>query len=74
MVTGAEHGQTGDEAWTIMTMYGAECMSNCAHILGFFVWYMGQNARKRTTNEKRKDYADYDQHAKTLLPCFMTAK
>ena len=74
METGAEHGHTGEEAWTIMTMDGAECMSSGVHILGFFVGHMGYNSHKRTTNEKRKDYADYDQNAKTLLPCFMQAK
>ena len=41
MVTGSEHGHTGEEAWTIMTMYGAECMSSGVHILGFFVGRMG---------------------------------
>jgi len=89
METGAKHGHTGEEAWTIMTMDGAECMSSgvhimtmdgaeCmssgVHILGFFVGHMGYNSHKRTTNEKRKDYADYDQNAKTLLQCFMKAK
>jgi hypothetical protein len=74
METGAEHGHTGEEAWTIMTMDGAECMSSCVHILGFFVGHMGYNSHKRTTNVKRKDYADYDQNAKTLLQCFMKAK
>ena len=65
---------TGEEAWTIMTMDGAECMSSGVHILGFFVGHMGYNSHTRTTNEKRKDYADYGQNAKTLLPCFMKAK
>ena len=37
METGAEHGRTGEEAWTIMTMDGAECMSSGVRILGFFV-------------------------------------
>ena len=41
METGAEHGHTGEEAWNIMTMDGAECMSSGLHILGFFVDYMG---------------------------------
>ena len=41
METGAEHGHTGEEAWTIMTMDGAECMSSGARILGFFVGHMG---------------------------------
>ena len=41
METGAKHGQTGEEAWTIMTMDGAECMSSGVHILGFFVGHMG---------------------------------
>ena len=41
METGAEHGRTGEEAWTIMTMDGAECMSSGVHILGFFVGHMG---------------------------------
>ena len=57
-----------------MTMDGAECMSSGVHILGFFVGHMGYNSHKRTTNEKRKDYANYDQNAKTSLPCFMKAK
>ena len=74
METGAKHGHTGEEAWTIMTMDGAECMSSGVHILGFFVGHMGYNSHKRTTHEKRKDSADYDQGAKTLLPCFMKAK
>ena len=74
METGAEHDHTGEEACTVMTMDGAERMSNGVHILGFFVGHMGYNAQKRTTNEKRKDYADYDQNAKTLLQCFMKAK
>ena len=74
METGAEHGRTGEEAWTIMTMDCDEVMSNGVHILGFFVGHMGYNSHKRTTNGKRKDYANYDQIAKTLLPCFMKAK
>ncbi len=37
MDTGAKHGHTGEEAWTIVTMDGAECMGSGAHILGFFV-------------------------------------
>ena len=41
METGAKHGHTGEEAWTIMTMDGAECMSSGVHILGFFVGHMG---------------------------------
>ena len=41
METGAEHGHTGEEAWTIVTIYGAECMSSGVHILGFFVGHMG---------------------------------
>ena len=41
MDTGAEHGHTGEEAWAIMTMDGAECMSSGVHILGFFVGHMG---------------------------------
>ena len=73
METGAKHGHTGEEAWTIMTMDGAECMTNGVHILGLFVVHMGYNSHKRTTNEKRKDYADYDLDTKTLLPCFMKA-
>ena len=58
----------------MMTMDGAECMSNGVHRLGLFVGHMGYNAHKRTTHDKRKDYADYDQNANTLLPCFMKAK
>ena len=73
METGAERGHTGEEAWTIMTMDGAECMSSGVHILGFFVGHMGYNSHKRTTNEKRKGYADYDLETKTLLPCCMTS-
>ena len=57
-----------------MTMDGAECMSSGVHILGFFVGDMGYNPHKGTTNAKRKDYVDYNQDAKTLLPCFMKAK
>ena len=41
METGAEHGHTGEEASTIMTKDGAECMSSGVHILGFFVGHMG---------------------------------
>ncbi len=41
METGAEHGHDGEEAWAIMTMDGAECMSSGDHILGFIVGYMG---------------------------------
>ena len=74
METGAERGHTREEAWAVMAMYGEEVMSNAVHILGFFVWYMGYYSRNRTTNEKRKDYADYDLDTKTLLPCFMKAK
>ena len=68
METGAERGHTGDEARTIMTMDGEEVMSNVVHILGFFVGHMGYNSHKRTTNEKRKDYADYDMDW-TPRPC-----
>ena len=57
-----------------MTMDGEEVMSNVVHMLGRFIGYMGYNSHKRTTNEKRKDYADYDLDTKTLLPCFMKAK
>ena len=67
METGAQHGHVGEEAWTIMTMDGAECMSSGVHTLGFVVGHMGYNSHKRTTNEKRKDYANYDQETKTLL-------
>ena len=74
MEIGAEHGHTREEAWTIMTMDGGECMSNGVHILGFFVGYMGYNLHKRTTNDKRRDYVDFDLDTKTLLPCFMKAK
>jgi hypothetical protein len=74
METGAEHGHTGEEAWTVMTMDGAECMSNGVHILGFCVWNMGYNSHKALRAKKRKDDADYDLDTKTLLPCFMTAK
>ena len=74
METGAEHGHTGEEAWAIMNMDGAERMSSGVHILGCFVEHMGYNSHKRTTNTKRKDYADHDQDAKTLLPCFTKAK
>ena len=41
METGAEHGHTGEEAWTIVAMDGAECMSSGVRILGFFVGHMG---------------------------------
>ena len=41
METGAEQGHTGEEAWAIMTMDGAECVSSGVHILGFFVGHMG---------------------------------
>ena len=74
METGAEHGHTGKEAWAIMTMDGAECMSSGVHILGFFSGHKGYNTHKRTTNAKRKDHADYGQNTKTLLPCFMKEK
>ena len=74
METVAAHGHTGEEAWTIMTMDGEECMSNGVHILGLFVWHMGYNARKRTTHKKRKDYFDCDVDTKTLLQCFVKAK
>ena len=39
METVAAHGHTGEEAWTIMTMDGEECMSSGVHILGVFVDY-----------------------------------
>ena len=68
MDTGAEHGHAGEEAWTIMTMDGAECMSSGVHILRFCVGHMGYILHKRITNAKRKDYADSDQDTKTLLP------
>ena len=55
METGAKHGHTGEAAWTIMTMDGAECMSSGVHILCFFIGHMGWNSHNRTTNEKRKD-------------------
>ncbi len=58
----------------IMTMDGDEVMRNGVHILGFFVGHMGYNSHKRTTHEKRKDYADHDMDTKTLLPCCMKAK
>ena len=74
MKTGAKHGHAGEEAWAIMAMYGAECMSNGVNILGFFDGYMGYNSHNRTTHEKRNAYADYDLDTKTLLPCFMQAK
>ena len=74
METGAEHGRTGEEAWTIMTMDGEECMSSGVHILGVFVGYMGWNAHRRITNEKRRNYVDFDVDTKNLLPCFMKAK
>ena len=74
METVAEHGHTGEEAWTIMTMDGEECMSSGVHILGVFVGYMGWNSHRRTTHEKRKDYFDCAVDTKTLLPCFMKAK
>ena len=73
METGAEHGHTGEDAWTIMTMDGEEVLSSGVHILGFFVGYMGYIAHKRTTNDKRRDYADLDLDT-NLLPCFMKAK
>ena len=61
METGDEHGHTGEEAWTIITMDGAECMSSGVHIYGASSFgYMGYHSHKRTTNGKRKDYADYD--------------
>ena len=42
METGAEHGRTGEEAWTIMTMDGAECMSSGVHIhTGLLCWAHG---------------------------------
>jgi hypothetical protein len=42
METGAEHGHTGEEAWTIMTMDGAECMSSGVHIhTGLLCWAHG---------------------------------
>ena len=74
METVAERGHTGKDAWAIMTMDGEECMRSGVHILGVFVGYMGWNAHKRTTNEKRKDYFDCDVDTKTLLPCIMKAK
>ena len=52
METVAEHGHTGEEAWTTITMDGAECMSSGVHILGFFVGHMGYNSHKRTTYKK----------------------
>ena len=73
MDIGAEHGHIGEEAWTIMIMDGEEVMSSGVHILGFFVGYMGYNAHKRTTNEKRKRYVDCDLDT-NLLPSFMRAK
>ena len=73
METKAQQGHAGEEACTIMTMDGLECMSSGFHILGVFVGYMGWTAHKRTTNEKRKDYAGFDV-SMDLLPCFMKAK
>ena len=57
-----------------MTMDGEECMSSGWHILGVFVGYMGYNAHKRTTPEKRKDDFGCVVDTKTLLQCFMQAK
>ena len=74
METVAERGHTGEEAWTIMTMDGEECMSSGVHILGVFVGYMGWNAHRQTTNDKRRNYVDFDVDTKNLLPCFMKAK
>ena len=54
-----------------MTMDGSECMNSGVHILGFFVGCTGKNSHKTL---QRKDYANYDQDTKTLLPCFMKAK
>ena len=73
METGAEHGHTGEEAWTIMTMDGEEVLSSGVHILCFFVGYMGYIAHKRTTNDKRGDYVDLDLDT-NFLPFFMKAK
>ena len=72
--TGAELGHTGDEAWTIMAMDGEEVLSGSVHILGFFVGRMGYNSQKRTTNDKRRDYADFDLDIKNLPPCLMKSK
>ena len=74
METVAERGHTGEEAWTIMTMDGEECVSSGVHKLGVFFGYMGWNSHRRTTNEKRKDYLDCEVDTKSLLPCFMKAK
>ena len=49
-------------------------MSCGVHILGVFVGYMGWHARRQTTNEKRRNYVDFDVDTKNLLPCFTKAK
>ena len=74
METVAEHGHTGEDAWTILTMDGEECMSSGVYILGVFIGYMAWNARRRATNEKRRNYVDCEVDTKNLLPCFMKAK
>jgi hypothetical protein len=74
MEIGAERGHTGEEAWTIMTLDGEEVLSSAAHILGLFVGYIGYNSHKRTTNDKRNNYADFDLDIKNLLPCFIKAQ
>jgi hypothetical protein len=74
METVAEHGHTGEEAWTIMTMDGEKCVSSGVHILGVFVgtWAGTRTGRLQTTSAGTMLTSMVD--TKNLLPCFMKAK
>ena len=51
METGAEHGHTGEEAWTIVAMDGGVHEQWCSYT-GLLVGHMGYNSHKRSKTQK----------------------